>query len=152
MTPWALAALVLMVVNDHWLKALAPGVVTGKLSDMAGLAFFPLFLVELARLPAFVRRRWDDRALLRAMTLLTIAVFAAVKTIPFCAETYRVGLGMLQWPLRAGLAALQDQPLPHVTRVHMCRDATDLIALPFAALGVLTTTSTTTTTTTTTSI
>lgn len=137
LTPWALAAIAVMVINDHWLKALAPGLVTGKLSDMAGLAFFPLFLVELARLPGFVRRRHSDRSLLLLTTLLTMLVFAAVKTVPLCAETYRVGLGLLQWPLRALAALLQHQPAPHLKRVHLCRDATDLIALPFATIAVL---------------
>jgi hypothetical protein len=40
--PYPLVAILVLIVNDHWLKGLWPGPVTGKLSDMAGLAFFPL--------------------------------------------------------------------------------------------------------------
>src|SRR5690606_8292496 len=41
--PAPLAAIGLLLLNDHWLKAAFPGSITGKLSDFAGLAFFPLF-------------------------------------------------------------------------------------------------------------
>ena len=34
-------------MNDHVLKHACPGVVTGKLSDFAGLFFFPLFLADV---------------------------------------------------------------------------------------------------------
>lgn len=44
--PWPLLAMVLLGVNDHLLKGSGwlPGWVTGKLSDFAGLVFFPLFV------------------------------------------------------------------------------------------------------------
>ena len=38
--PVTLAALALLVVNDRVLKGALPGAVTGKLSDVAGLASF----------------------------------------------------------------------------------------------------------------
>ena len=41
-TPIAIFAIALLVVNDHVLKLACPGLVTGKLSDFAGLMFFPL--------------------------------------------------------------------------------------------------------------
>ena len=37
-----------MIVNDRVLKVRYPSEVTGKLSDFAGLVFFPLFLVAAA--------------------------------------------------------------------------------------------------------
>ena len=47
--PLSLVALTLLVLNDHFLKGagLLPGWVTGKLSDFAGLIFFPLLLTSL---------------------------------------------------------------------------------------------------------
>jgi len=36
--------MVILGLNDHVLKAAWPGLVTGKLSDFAGLVFFPLFI------------------------------------------------------------------------------------------------------------
>ena len=42
-----LLGLALLVVNDHVLKQAFPGPVTGKLSDVAGLFVFPLFLATV---------------------------------------------------------------------------------------------------------
>jgi hypothetical protein len=41
-----LFAVAVLIVNDHVLKHRFPGLVTGKLSDFAGLFFFPLLLVD----------------------------------------------------------------------------------------------------------
>jgi hypothetical protein len=40
--PCTLSAIVLLLLNDHVLKAVAPSPLTGKLSDFAGLVFFPM--------------------------------------------------------------------------------------------------------------
>ncbi len=42
--PVSLASMALLGLNDHVLKGLFPGLITGKLSDFAGLVFFPLVL------------------------------------------------------------------------------------------------------------
>ncbi|GAB1819998.1 hypothetical protein [Herbidospora sp. RD11066] len=49
--PLTVLALVVLVVNDHVLKAAFPGFVTGKLSDMAGLILFPPLLDLALRRP-----------------------------------------------------------------------------------------------------
>jgi hypothetical protein len=46
--PAALAAIALLGLNDHVLKACFPCFLTGKLSDFAGVFFFPLLLTALA--------------------------------------------------------------------------------------------------------
>ena len=43
--PVAFAALAVLVVNDHFLKATFGNALTGKLSDLAGLVLFPLVLL-----------------------------------------------------------------------------------------------------------
>ena len=43
-------ALIVLIVNDAWLKQLFPGVVTGKLSDLAGLFCVPAALATMFRL------------------------------------------------------------------------------------------------------
>ena len=50
--PVPLAALIVLVANDHWWKGagLLPGWLTGKLSDFAGLVFFPVLLTALVEL------------------------------------------------------------------------------------------------------
>lgn len=117
--PIILGAIALLVINDHWLKGAAPGVVTGKLSDIAGMIFFPVFLaagLELARV--------RSHRLVVYCAIATGLVFAATKTIPVAAEAYRYGLGALQWPFHALFGNGRYAP------VAMTMDPTDLIALP----------------------
>lgn len=76
--PLPLAAVVLTALNDHVLKTRWPSFVTGKLSDFAGLFFFPLFTLALVRLLA----RGRVRLTLRVFVIVTIVidlVFALVK-------------------------------------------------------------------------
>ena len=136
--PAALAAIAVLVLNDHVLKQAWPGLVTGKLSDVAGMVFFPLFLqgvCEIAQAcwkPASWR---PSRRVLIAAALATAAVFAAVKLSPLGGEAYRAGLGLLQWPWRAAIAALTGEALPASARVALVQDAGDLVALPFVLLA-----------------
>lgn len=51
-SPLFIISVVLLLVNDHYLKPACPGFVTGKLSDVAGLFAFATFLSAL-----FERRR-----------------------------------------------------------------------------------------------
>jgi hypothetical protein len=50
--PATVIALLVLVVNDHLLKAALPGLVTGKLSDAAGLVLAPPLLALVVRRPA----------------------------------------------------------------------------------------------------
>jgi hypothetical protein len=108
--PLSLTAIGLLALNDHVFKAGHPGVVTGKLSDVAGLVFFPLLLAIV--LGVFVRK--PGRTLL-ASCVISGGWFASVNTIPVAAlATER--LMAVVWPWRITM------------------DPTDLVALP--ALGV----------------
>ncbi len=68
-----------MALNDHVLKYRFPGTLTGKLSDCAGMFYFPIFLAALVVL-------FSGKELSRGLTLATIAVadflLVAVKTLP----------------------------------------------------------------------
>ncbi len=131
--PVSLAAVALLVVNDHVLKAAWPGALTGKLSDVAGLAFFPLLLAAVAQQ---ARPGLRLRPTVAVCALLTALVFAAIKVWPLAGDTYRVGLGALQWPFRA-LASLQaGHDVPRLARVGLTPDATDLLALPAVLIAV----------------
>lgn len=137
--PVALAAVAVLVLNDHVGKQTWPGFATGKLSDVAGLFFFPLLLQalwEVAGRAAGRPFRVEPRVLL-AGALATAVAFAAIQYVPIAGEAYRVGLGLLQWPVRALAAAFAGAELPAPARVHLTADPTDLLALPFAALAVL---------------
>ncbi|GIH24228.1 hypothetical protein Aph01nite_25380 [Acrocarpospora phusangensis] len=65
--PLTVAAVAVLLLNDHVFKALWPGVVTGKLSDFAGLVVAPPLLNLLVGRP-------------RVAIVLTGAVFTLVKT------------------------------------------------------------------------
>lgn len=111
LTPTWVFALALLVANDHWLKGsgLLPGVLTGKLSDFAGMIVAPVLLAALLR----VRTR-------RALALCHVAVavvFAGIQLSTEFAAQWSALMGLVGYPW-----------------VITC-DPTDLIALPFLLLS-----------------
>ncbi|WP_435204840.1 hypothetical protein [Micromonospora sp. bgisy143] len=111
--PTTLLALVVLVVNDRVLKAAFPGLVTGKLSDVAGLVLAPPLVAVLLTL--LVPRLPARRAALVGLVAVG-AGFAVVKTSGYAAE-----LASSAWTTLAG---------PSLVRA----DRTDLFTLP--ALGL----------------
>ena len=99
-----LLAVVVLVVNDHWLKGsgLLPGAVTGKTSDFAGLFFFPLLLVALARLALSCTGRLPrlHPGALALAVVATGAAFAAAKCTVAGADAYRAALGLVWGSVR----------------------------------------------------
>jgi len=118
--PIALAAIAIMIANDHWLKYAHPSALTGKLSDFAGLTFFPLLVLIVFDL-AWPRRR---ETTLVAAVMVTAGVFALVKLVATATDFYRHALGFIQSPW-------SPSPVEAVT------DPTDLVALPCVALAVV---------------
>ena len=130
--PLAIGAIALLLLNDHLLKAVAPGLLTGKLSDVAGLVFFPLLLVAVAELALAAVGRWHgpDPRLITAAVAATGVAFAAVKLLPGAESLYEQVLGLAQWPFRAVAGLIAGGTAAGVpTRVDLTRDATDLVAL-----------------------
>ncbi|NVB79577.1 MAG: hypothetical protein HOV81_14365 [Kofleriaceae bacterium] len=124
MHPVTLVAVVLLVVNDWILKSRFHGAVTGKLSDIAGLAFAPvvltasigLVLAGAARLGAKVDPSLTRRRLIGCI-VATGAVFAAVK-------------------LSADAAAVLVRVLSALGRpAEIALDRTDLLTLPALAIA-----------------
>jgi hypothetical protein len=129
--PLAVAALALLLVNDHYLKALAPGLVTGKLSDFAGLAFFPVLLVAaweilISRTGPLAGPRAHPMAIAVGATGLA---FALAKTVPPVAATVGWGLGTAQWLLSLPLTLMSGRQLPPLVPGVVVVDPTDLVAL-----------------------
>ena len=125
--PIPLLAVAVLLLNDHVLKGAGwlPAVVTGKLSDLAGLLFFPLLLTSVADtalllLAGLLRTRWNfslTRAKLAAAVAATGALFVAIK-------------------LSAGAAAALADVLGKVGfDSAIVADPTDLVALPMLALA-----------------
>ena len=123
MHPVTLLAVVVLIVNDWVLKPRYHGFVTGKLSDVAGLAFAPVILssaIGVVLHAAAAAGARVDPSLTRRRLLLCIAAtavgFAAVKLSPAASQ---------------GAAQL----LGHLGReASIYLDPSDLLCLP--ALGV----------------
>jgi hypothetical protein len=125
--PVAIGAVVTLLLNDHVMKDAFPGFVTGKLSDVAGLVFFPLLLAELT---AFLLRR-DPARLVPAAAVVTALSFALVKLTSAGAASYAWGLGAIQSMLVLALTGHAD-----LRPVGVVMDPTDLLALPAVLLAL----------------
>jgi len=80
--PLSLFSIVLLLVNDHILKVVVPSPLTGKLSDFAGLFFFPFLLAGLL---GWVGERlsFTPRRITGLAFCLTAVWFAGIKTMPW---------------------------------------------------------------------
>ena len=129
--PVSLVALAVLALNDHVAKGRLPSWLTGKLSDVAGMIFFPLVLWALIELALRLAGRRERRAgHLYAAVVATGAVFAAINLFEVAGDAYAWAVGALQWPFRAALRGelIDVAPVAHVV------DPSDLLALP--ALGI----------------
>jgi hypothetical protein len=109
--PASLMSIGLLLLNDHVLKAASPSWLTGKLSDFAGLFFFP-FLLALVLGLILDGLRVPARATGKLAFGLTAIWFVLIKTAPWAnALTEDLVSGLLGIPARIVL------------------DPTDLIAL-----------------------
>ena len=83
--PLPLGAALLLAINDHWLKGagLLPPLLTGKLSDLCGLFFFPaLLLALLGGGLALAGRRRPPRLCAPLLVFAVGAVFVAANLSP----------------------------------------------------------------------
>ena len=131
--PIALAATALYALNDHILKEVTPGLLSGKLSDVAGLVVLPLTLLAIAEITT--GRIYGRRALIAAVGI-SAAGFAAVEVWPVAEAAWCWTWGALQWPFLAGSAWISGSAVPPITPVITWSDPTDLLTLP-AALAAL---------------
>ena len=124
--PVAVAALGLMVLNDHGLKQAYPGMLTGKLSDLAGMVFFPLVLISVWEWGQSLRGgpAVAGRGVVGAAVALTGVSFAAIQLWEPAGDLWSWGLGGLQSPFVGGAW----RPVAHTA------DPTDLLALPALAV------------------
>ena len=131
--PVVLAAIALLVFNDHFLKAAWPGPITGKISDFAGLVFFPLFLQALCQLALAITGRDSapTRSQIAAAVVAVGVVFAATKLWPEANGAVSHVMGAMQWLVGQVIGIRSPGPVP----VEMARDATDLVALPSLILA-----------------
>jgi hypothetical protein len=108
--PVTLASLVLLLLNDHVLKTLTPSWLTGKLSDFAGLFFFPFLLATLV---AFLFR---ERLTTRQVGALAFGITAV----------WFAGMKLTVW---GNVFTEQFASFVLQTRAQIVQDPTDVIAL-----------------------
>ncbi len=129
--PLAIAAVFVLFLNDHFLKQQFSSWWTGKLSDLAGMLFFPLFLqsgIEWIQYSFGVFT--PSKGLLVKCVLATMVVFAAINLSVEIGAAYSFGLGCLQWPWFQLSALFSGDGWVDVRPVHHVVDPTDLLALP----------------------
>jgi hypothetical protein len=110
--PVSLAAIALLLLNDHVLKQLFPSILTGKLSDFAGLFFFPFLAAAVVGLAGVHGRRRGPHPVMAACFAATALCFALIKVDP-ASNAFAVRSLQAAWGLP----------------VRIVRDPTDLVAL-----------------------
>ena len=118
--PVPLLAVGLLGVNDHWLKPRFHNALTGKLSDLAGCFFVPLFLSALLGLGT----RWRLQTRIGLSAAATAALFVAIKVSVSAAELFASALTFAGRPLGLGVSRVLADP-------------TDLIAFPLVLAAVV---------------
>lgn len=132
--PVVLAATALYAFNDWWLKASHPGWLSGKLSDVAGMVVLPATMVAVVEV---ARQRVLGRRAAAVAAVITVVGFTLVEIWAPAESAWCWTWGALQWPFRAGAAAVTGATIPPVRPVVAWSDPTDLITLPFAALVLI---------------
>src|SRR5512138_134848 len=80
--PATVSSILLLLINDHVLKTVSPSWLTGKLSDFAGLFFFP-FIVAAGLSILLKKFEIAPRRLGQLAFGLVIAWFTLLKTSPW---------------------------------------------------------------------
>jgi hypothetical protein len=80
--PLPALAMITMAINDHWGKYAYPGLLTGKISDFAGMFYFPLLLCALYCLLRNLFsevRTYINAKMMMVCSLVSIALMLTVK-------------------------------------------------------------------------
>lgn len=118
--PLPLAVVAVMALNDHVWKAQFHNAVTGKLSDVAGCFFLPLFISAVLALVT----RWAPLIRLHVGGVATALFFFALKSSQSNADAVCGAMDVVGRLVATSCGRILADP-------------SDLIALPFTALAVL---------------
>ena len=111
--PVSIGALIILLLNDHWWRQVAPSWVTGKIGDFTWLIFAPFLLAAILAWLMPLRLKHREEIIGRGSIVVVGLVFAFAKTIPaFHSLTIQVLETLTGWG--------------NVLRM----DPTDLVALP----------------------
>ena len=132
--PVVLLFLGLWLVNDHLLKRLMPGALSGKLSDVACLIVVPVMALTVVEL--FTSEENHRR---RVVCLILAGAFAAGAMVSIniwtpAARLYEHSMGVLQWPLQVVGNLIHGQAPRAPVAVRLTMDASDAWTAPCAFL------------------
>ena len=135
--PIAILAIATLALNDHYLKEQFPSWWTGKLSDFAGMIFFPLLLEAFYEWSCHWKGTFAPSKRVSIITgMVTGSVFALTNTVDLFANLYRWTLGTLQWPFyQIKFFFVQGDIMPMLPVKHVM-DPTDVVAIPFCGIAV----------------
>ncbi len=107
--PWVLLAIAVLGFNDHFLKTSShAGLLTGKISDFAGMFFFPFLLFDLCKLA--MRRACYDAIIWWVCLASSAGFFIGLKSCDwvvaslrfiYAAVAYRISIIQDPWDLLA---------------------------------------------------
>jgi len=132
--PVTLLALALWAINDHLLQGWGPGVLTGKLSGVAGLVVCPTVLFGILEwcAPGAIRRH-RRAALAASCAVLGLLVLGLELSGPVDLA-YRQALGSAQFVAASVSAWLSGGAAPAYVLARTTPDVTDLLTLPALAV------------------
>ena len=96
-------AVLLTALNDHYLKYAYPSFLTGKISDFAGVFFFPIFLCALWNISRNLfssKFHWITLRQGIIAIAVTDLIFVMVKMVPAVTYAYIKMLGAIGYPSR----------------------------------------------------
>ncbi len=137
--PVCVVAIVVLIVNDHILKSLQPGFVTGKLSDVSGVLLLPVLATSTAEVLAWLLGRWHlaRRPVFWACCASVAIGFTAAKGLTPVGSAYGDVLGVVRWTVLAPVRFAESLPLGQPQGVAVAHDPTDIAVVPMAIIGWL---------------
>ena len=122
--PVFVGAVALLLLNDHLLKSWSPGLVTGKLSDFAGLIVLPLLVLALAQVCSWmVGLPAPSRRFLAVCVIAIGVMFTLGEIMPMADQAFERLWGIVRLPI----GSLRH---PDASSAVLVSDSTDVLALP----------------------
>lgn len=134
--PVTLCSIFLLVLNDHMLKELFPGFITGKLSDVAGMIFFPIVLAAFIQM-LFPKVRSFEGRIVWCSALATAIVFVGVKTVHWANELYAHVFGFTYSLVVNVETLLTDLSFGPIRKASLIMDPSDVWAVVFVFFPIL---------------
>lgn len=138
LSPLFIIPVLVLIANDHFLKEMWPGLITGKLSDLAGMCFFPVLMVAIVEASCFLidKRIYATPYWFTTASMIVAVGFALVKLVQPLADAYAYSVGALRWVIVAPVNQLLGESTPPITKIVIINDPTDVLMIVGVLVGV----------------